>query len=112
MRFITREFSPRTSKCETFATNAPEGVFQVGNGAPANFSDGRVKVSVNGTAKETAQAGTQTLGAFINAMATKYGVRTFSTYADGRKLTPQSSEINGPASAIKELELVAKDSRG
>jgi hypothetical protein len=88
----------------------PDEVFHVGNGAPANFNNGSVKLSINGQLKKTYNAGSQTLGAFVDSQAKAAGIRTFSVYADGRKLT--TADSNSPASSFKEIDLVAKDSRG
>ncbi len=86
-------------------------VFDVGNGEPANFKDGTVKLSVNGTLKEAhASAMGQTVGAFIKAKAQQYGVRTFNVYADGEKLT--HGDADNQASDYNVIEIVAKDSRG
>lgn len=86
-------------------------VFQVGNGSPANFSDGLIEVSVNGQVRNArAQAGTQTIGQFLSQQAQYYGVRTFSAYADGNKL--YTSDSAKPASSFKKVDIVAKDARG
>lgn len=86
-------------------------VFAVGNGVPANFNDGTVEVFVNGSSKgrKPLVAG-ETLGAFINRQAQAYGVRTFSAYADGRKL--ETSGVGGPVNGTQKLEITAKDARG
>ena len=86
-------------------------VFQTGNGVPANFNDGTIEVFVNSSNKgrHPALAG-ETLGQFLDRMAYKYGVRTFSAYADGRKL--ETSGVSGSAAAVKSIELTAKDARG
>jgi acylphosphatase len=86
-------------------------IFQTGNGVPANFNDGTIKVVVNGSDKgrKPTTAG-ETLGQFLNRMASYFGVRTFSAYADGRKL--ETNAVNGPVTAVREVEITAKDSRG
>jgi acylphosphatase len=86
-------------------------VFQVGNGAPANFSDGTVEVVINGTTKgRKSTTSGETLGAFLNRQAQAYGVRTFTAYADGHKL--ETSQVNVPASSKQSIEITAKDARG
>lgn len=86
-------------------------VFTTGNGVPANFNDGSIEVTVNGSNKgrKAASAG-ETLGQFIDRMAKQYGVRTFSAYSSGRKL--ETSGVAGPATEHRAIELVAKDARG
>jgi hypothetical protein len=86
-------------------------VFQTGNGVPANFNDGTVEVTVAGSNKGRKQINAgETLGQFLNRMAATYGVRTFSAYADGRKL--DTSNVNVSAVGVQKLELIMKDARG
>lgn len=88
-----------------------DDVFHAGNGAPANFSDGYVKVSYNGQVSNSRyDVGSQTLGQMVNSLATNKGFRAFSVYADGQKLTTADSAK--PASSFKEIDIVAKDARG
>lgn len=86
-------------------------VFQVSNGQPGNFDEGEVDLVVNGTKKGKVrpQAG-QSLGAFLKEKATYYGVKTFSAFADGRKL--DTADAAKPLTGIKSIEIVAKDARG
>lgn len=86
-------------------------VFDAGNGVPANFNDGTVEVKVNGSNKgrKTINSG-ETLGAFLKRMAQLYGVRTFTAYADGRKL--DTSHASGSLTGYQSIEIVAKDARG
>lgn len=91
-----------------------DGVFQVGNGAPANFNDGTVEVTVNSSNKgrKPTTAG-ETLGQFINRMATQYGTRSFTAYANGTKLDPSASAtLNASAAQYRSIEITAKDARG
>lgn len=86
-------------------------VFEAGNGVAANFSDGRVDLTVNGSKKSPFQSQPgETLGMFLKRAATYYGVRTFSAYADGRKL--DTSDAAKSLADITAVEIVAKDSRG
>lgn len=86
-------------------------VFQTGNGAPANFSDGTIEVVVNGSSKGRKPVNSgETLGAFLNRQAQYFGIKSFSAYADDRKLEVNS--VSGPASSVHKIELTAKDSRG
>jgi hypothetical protein len=86
-------------------------VFQVSNGVPGNFDEGEVELVVNGTKKgKMRPAAGQTLGAFLKEKATLYGVRTFSAFADGRKL--DTTDASKPLTSIKSIEIVAKDARG
>jgi hypothetical protein len=90
-------------------------VFDVGNGVPANFDDGTitVKVTVNGSNKGNLRSTPgQTVGAFLKYWAQSYSVRTFSAYADGRKLDTSDSSKLMASSGFKEIEIVAKDARG
>jgi hypothetical protein len=90
---------------------AVEEVFDAGNGVAANFSDGRVEVEVNSSSKgRIATTAGETLGAFLKRQAQTYGVRTFSAYADGLKLT--TSDATKPMSGISKVSIVAKDARG
>lgn len=88
-----------------------EEVFETGNGSPANFTDGRVKVTVNGQAKgyTTVQPG-ETVGQLLTRQAQAYGVRRFSAFADGHKLT--TNDASRAASGIQQVEIIAKDARG
>lgn len=86
-------------------------VFHAGNGAPANFSDGTIKVSFNGAISNSRYAvGTKTLGQVIADLMAQKGYRSASAYADGRKLFTEDSAK--PATSFKELDIVAKDARG
>jgi hypothetical protein len=86
-------------------------VFEAGNGVAANFADGRVKLTVNGSEKSPLQSPAgETLGQFLKRAATLYGVRTFSAYADGRKL--DTSDAAKSVTGIEQVTIVAKDSRG
>jgi hypothetical protein len=86
-------------------------VFQVSNGVPGNFDEGEIELVVNGSKKGKAKPGAnQTVGAFLKEKATLYGVRTFSAFADGRKL--DTADSAKPLSGIKSIEIVAKDARG
>jgi hypothetical protein len=86
-------------------------VFQASNGAPANFNNGTVKLSVNGSlVSANYQAGSLTLGGVVDKEAKARGIRTFSVYADGRKLsTTDSARL---ATSFQEIDIVAKDARG
>lgn len=86
-------------------------VFDAGNGVPANFNDGTVKVAVNGSNKGNQRVNPgETLGAFLKRTAQTYGVRTFSAFADGRKL--DTADAAKPLVGVTAIEIVAKDSRG
>lgn len=87
-------------------------VFQVGNGVPANYSDGTIKVSVNGTLLNNRyQTGAMTIGQLVDQIAKSKGIRTFSVYVDGgRKLL--TGEATKKATDFQEVDVVAKDSRG
>ena len=91
-------------------------VFDVGNGVPANFNDGTVEVSVNGTSKgrQRIQSGEKT-GAFLKRMAKTYGVRTYSAYVDDHKLDTEDVAAGGDYENLNDAQkvsIVAKDSRG
>jgi hypothetical protein len=45
-------------------------------------------------------------------MAKTYGVKTFSAFADGRKLDTSDASKPLATAGIKAIEIVAKDSRG
>lgn len=109
MRYLmNRLFSALAFAGTTFLA---EDVFHVGNGAPANFPDGTIKVSFNGQVTHSRYSvGSNTIGQLLNSLATQKGVRTFSAYADGRKLT--TADAGKPASEFKEVDIVAKDARG
>jgi hypothetical protein len=86
-------------------------VFHVGNGTPANFSTGKIKVSVNGTLySDQYMVGSSTIGQILDQVARAKGIKAFTAYADGTKLLPVDS--GKPATQFKEIDLVAKDSRG
>lgn len=86
-------------------------VFHVENGGPANFSTGAIKLSVNGTLSNAKyNTGGMTIGALVDQVAKNKGIRAFSVYADGQKLT--TAQANQPASSFKEVDVVAKDARG
>lgn len=86
-------------------------VFQVSNGVPGNFDEGEVELVVNGSKKgKVRPTSGQNLGAFLKQYATNYGVRTFSAFADGRKL--DTADASKPLTGIKSIEIVAKDARG
>ena len=86
-------------------------VFDAGNGVAANFADGLVEVEVNGNSKGRINTNAnETLGAFLKRQAQTYGVRTFSAYADGLKLS--TADATKPMSGIEKVSIVAKDSRG
>lgn len=90
---------------------ADETVFHASNGEPANFANGTIALSVNGTLQNRAYAvGSMTLGNLVDNVARSKGIRTFSVYADGRKVT--TSDASKPAASFKEVDIVAKDARG
>ncbi len=86
-------------------------VFHVENGGPANFATGNIKLSVNGSLVASRYAvGGNTIGSLVNQIAKERGIRTFSVYADGRKLlVGDSAKL---ASSFTEVDIVAKDARG
>jgi hypothetical protein len=74
---------------------------------------GTVQIFVNGTDKGTADCSGRKLGEFVTEVATKYGVRNFTVYADGAKVMTDASgaaldDANRP---VGKLEIIAKDSR-
>jgi hypothetical protein len=88
-------------------------VFQVSNGQPGNFDEGEGEIDlvVNGSKKgKVRPSAGQTLGAFLKEKASYYGVKTFSAFADGRKL--DTADAAKPLTGIKSVEIVAKDARG
>lgn len=86
-------------------------VFQVSNGVPGNFDEGDIELTVNGSKKGKVKPNAgETLGAFLKRNATVYGVRTFSAFADGRKL--DTADASKATTGIKAIEIVAKDARG
>ena len=86
-------------------------VFHVGNGVPANYNDGTIKLSVNGTLSNAKYpTGGKAIGALVDEIAKARGIRAFSVYADGRKLT--TANANDPAASFREVDVVAKDARG
>jgi hypothetical protein len=86
-------------------------VFHTGNGAPANFNDGKIKLSVNGqVVSATYSVGALTIGQFVDQIARQKGIKTFSVYADGEKLTTEDAA--SLASTFTEVDIVAKDARG
>lgn len=88
-------------------------VFQVSNGVPGNFDEGvaDVELVVNGSKKGKVKAAKgQLLGAFLKEKATYYGVRTFSAFADGRKL--DTGDASKTLAGIFAIEIIAKDARG
>lgn len=86
-------------------------VFDAGNGVPANFNDGTVELTVNKNSKGRQRVNPgETLGAFLKRSAQTYGVRTFSAFADGRKL--DTADAAKPLTGIQSIEIIAKDSRG
>jgi len=90
-------------------------VFDVGNGVPANFDDGTLtlQLTINGSKKPSFKSlPNETIGAFLKRAAQTYGVRTFSAYADGRKLDTSDASKALASSGFKEVEIVAKDARG
>jgi len=103
-RLISRPFMTGVATCFS-------DTFEVANGGPGNFADGSIKLTVNGSDKGRMNASpAENLGAFLKRAATQYGVRTFSAYADGRKL--DTSDAAKPVTGITAIEIVAKDSRG
>jgi hypothetical protein len=85
-------------------------VFHASNGEPANFNTGNVNLSINGSSKGSRVVGAMTVGQFIDSQARSAGIRTFSVYADGAKLT--TADAAKLASTFQEIDIVAKDSRG
>jgi hypothetical protein len=86
-------------------------VFQAGNGVPANFSDGTLKVSFNGSEyNRRYPVGSNTLGQVVSSLMSLKGIKTASVYSAGRKLTTDDSAK--PASSFSEIDIVVKDSRG
>lgn len=101
-------FVPRTV-CSADSNDA--SVFQVGNGAPANFNDGTIKVKVNGTIHSARYSCVgQTIGAVMNSVAQAKGIKAFTAYGDGSKLYP--TDASKAATSFREVEIVTKDSRG
>ena len=82
------------------------------NSEPAIF-DSAVEVIVASSNKGRKQttAG-ETLGAFTVRQAQDHGVRTFTAYADGHKLSPKGTAAARPAGSIRRLEIVPRDARG
>jgi hypothetical protein len=72
-------------------------------------NEATVSLKVNGQDKGEVPA-TGSLRAFLTAQATKYGVKTFTAYGDGEKLTTEDS--GSPVSEYTSIEIAAKDSRG
>lgn len=75
----------------------------------ANGNGGQVELIVNGSSKGRVSTGGQTLGDFVKAQATRYGIRTFSVYLDGQKAYTEDS---GRTISASKVEISAKDSRG
>ncbi len=93
------------------AAGMKAALHKTGIGEPRNSNAGEIQLTVNGTARGsvTAPAG-QTVGQFLRYQAQRWGVRSFSAYADGRKL--DTADDAEPLNSISEIEIVAKDARG
>jgi tyrosyl-tRNA synthetase len=74
--------------------------------------DNSVEVIINGSnrGRQQTTAG-ETLGAFIVRQAQNHGVRTFTVYVDGQRLSPKVASAR-PAGSVRQLAIVAKDVRG
>ena len=68
-----------------------------------------IEVVVNGQSEDVDNP-TGTLKSFAVEQARIHGIRTFSVYADGVKVT--EDEAGHPISGVEKLEIVAKDARG
>lgn len=70
-----------------------------------------VNLTVNGGDTQAVEiaAGT-TLAAFVRQHASAAGIRTFSVYVDGQKMTTEQGNLD--ISHAQSIEIVAKDSRG
>jgi tyrosyl-tRNA synthetase len=74
--------------------------------------DNSVEVTINGSnrGRQQTTAG-ETLGAFIVRQAQNHGVRTFTVYVDGQRVSPKVASAR-PAGSVRQLAIVAKDVRG
>ena len=72
-------------------------------------SDG-VELIVNGESRGTVSVNGQTVGQFVRAQASRYGLKSFTVYVNGTKFfTEQANDRLADGSRV---ELVAKDARG
>lgn len=85
-------------------------VFDATTGTAVAVPRGTVRVYVNGDERGNVETTGRKLGEFAVSQAQNYGVRTFSVYADGRKV--DTSEAGKSLAGITKLEIVAKDARG
>jgi len=73
---------------------------------------GQVAVIVNGTPRGTVSCRGRKLGEFVQQQAQQYGVRRFTVYVDGKKISRDAvgAALDGDPQ-IGKVEIVAKDSR-
>jgi hypothetical protein len=82
----------------------PDDVFSI------ETSPSGLEVLINGVSRGRVATPQGTLKEFAVSQARTYGIRTFSVYADGQKLT--EADAGRAVSGVLRLEIVAKDSRG
>lgn len=73
------------------------------------FVNGSVELVINGESKGNFPA-TGTIGDFVRANSTRYGLKAFSVYVNGTKFFTE--QANQPIPDGSKIELIAKDSRG
>jgi hypothetical protein len=92
-----------------FAASTDRDVFN--SNGETNFPSGEVELLVNGHPKQKASVAGRTLGEIIRNTSRMYGIKTFTVYADGRKVSLDDSSLTSVCTA-KQIDLVAKDARG